>query len=71
MCKVVIFQASAIWSQTFFMMRVLLISFLLTKVFGPWLEIRKNSNAYKKSPYICVACYIEQRGVISIIVFDP
>lgn len=71
MCKVVIFKASAIWSQTFLMMSVLPVPVVLTEVFGPRLAIRNDNNAYKKSPYICVACHIEQRSVISIIVFDP
>lgn len=51
MCKVVIFKASAIWSQSL-LVRVLPIPFLLTKVFEPWLAIRNDNNTYKKSPYI-------------------
>lgn len=45
--------------------------FSVDKMFGPWLAIRNNNRAYKKSPYICVTCHIEQRTVMSIIVFDP
>ena len=37
-------------------------------VFGPWLAIRNNNTVYKKSPYICVTCHMEQCSVISIIV---
>ena len=70
MCKVVVFPASAVWSQTF-LMRSLAHPFSVDKSVWAMTATWKDNDAYEKSPCICVSCHTEQHSVMSIIIFDP
>ena len=71
MCKVVIFQGICRLESDFPDDESLAHPFSVDKNVWAITAIWKDNNAYRKSPYICVSCHIEQHSVISIIIFDP